>query len=64
MCLILTLGDGQEEDIDQMILDAKACEQNQGMRRRASDRPQWKPELGVNPTEEEQKIYDEERKKY
>ncbi|PUU79838.1 hypothetical protein B9Z19DRAFT_788872 [Tuber borchii] len=50
-----------EEDIDEMILEAKTCERNQGMRRNPADLPlQRTPEPGVTPTDEDRRRMIEE----
>ena len=53
MNLTLISRDNQEEDIDEMILEAKTCERNQGMRRNPADLPLPRsPEPGVILTDE------------
>ena len=53
MNLALISRDNQEEDIDEMILEAKTCERNQGMRRNPADLPRPRsPEPGVILTDE------------
>jgi len=69
MDLVLIFEDNQEEDIDQMILDAKTYEDNQGMERNPDDVPlQLRPLLeSLSPEEEEmlprEKVYEQARQK-
>ena len=57
---LIFVGD-QEEDIDEMISDARTCERNQGMRRIPADQPRRaRLEPGVNLAEEDRKRMDDE----
>ena len=59
--LELTFADDQEEDIDEMISDAKTYERNQGIRGIPADQPRRERlEPGVNLTEEDRKRMDDE----